>query len=185
MSPIGKVSNSPAGAFPHPTSRNSQSVWASRLQPPGVLSRWPKGHLSRSAYRFVALAPIAADCRHSKDRPRDDDLGTRSRSWAAIGLQMRRTTPCESSKRGLLRGFLGIRLKIPGVQPFLAEREGFEPSVPHKGTTVFETAPIDRSGTSPGQRRGAVIGAGLPTRNRTLAPPTRTRRTRTPGPPRN
>ena len=31
----------------------------------------------------------------------------------------------------------------------LAEREGFEPSVPVKGTTVFETAPIDRSGTSP------------------------------------
>ena len=32
---------------------------------------------------------------------------------------------------------------------YLAERVGFEPSVPHKGTTVFETAPIDRSGTSP------------------------------------
>jgi hypothetical protein len=34
----------------------------------------------------------------------------------------------------------------------LAEREGFEPSVPHRGTTVFETAPIDRSGTSPTER---------------------------------
>ena len=31
----------------------------------------------------------------------------------------------------------------------MAEREGFEPSVPARGTTVFETAPIDRSGTSP------------------------------------
>jgi hypothetical protein len=31
----------------------------------------------------------------------------------------------------------------------VAEREGFEPSVPARGTTVFETAPIDRSGTSP------------------------------------
>ncbi len=29
-----------------------------------------------------------------------------------------------------------------------AERPGFEPGVPH-GTTVFETAPINRSGTSP------------------------------------
>jgi hypothetical protein len=31
----------------------------------------------------------------------------------------------------------------------LAEREGFEPSVPTRSTTVFETVPIDRSGTSP------------------------------------
>ena len=31
----------------------------------------------------------------------------------------------------------------------VAEREGFEPSVPARGTTVFETAPFDRSGTSP------------------------------------
>jgi hypothetical protein len=30
----------------------------------------------------------------------------------------------------------------------LAERVGFEPTVPC-GTTVFETAPIDHSGTSP------------------------------------
>ena len=34
----------------------------------------------------------------------------------------------------------------------VAEREGFEPSVPQKSTTVFETAPIDRSGTSPAPR---------------------------------
>jgi hypothetical protein len=31
----------------------------------------------------------------------------------------------------------------------LAEGVGFEPTVPHKGTTVFETAPIDHSGTPP------------------------------------
>ena len=31
----------------------------------------------------------------------------------------------------------------------LAEREGFEPSVAAKATTVFETAPIVHSGTSP------------------------------------
>ena len=39
----------------------------------------------------------------------------------------------------------------------LAERVGFEPTVPHRGTTVFETAPIDRSGTSPVWPR--LIGA--------------------------
>ena len=30
-----------------------------------------------------------------------------------------------------------------------AERQGFEPWVPEKGTTVFETAPIDHSGIFP------------------------------------
>ena len=32
---------------------------------------------------------------------------------------------------------------------FFAERQGFEPWVPEKGTTVFETAPIDHSGIFP------------------------------------
>jgi hypothetical protein len=32
---------------------------------------------------------------------------------------------------------------------YSAEREGFEPSVAPKATTVFETAPIVHSGTSP------------------------------------
>ena len=34
----------------------------------------------------------------------------------------------------------------------MAEGVGFEPTVPQRGTTVFETAPIDRSGTSPHKR---------------------------------
>ena len=34
----------------------------------------------------------------------------------------------------------------------LAGRVGFEPTVDAKPTTVFETAPIVRSGTSPGWR---------------------------------
>ena len=34
----------------------------------------------------------------------------------------------------------------------MAERQGFEPWVP-EGTTVFETAPIDHSGTFPKERR--------------------------------
>jgi hypothetical protein len=33
----------------------------------------------------------------------------------------------------------------------VAERVGFEPTVPARGTTAFETAPIDHSGTSPPQ----------------------------------
>ena len=33
--------------------------------------------------------------------------------------------------------------------PRVAERQGFEPWVPQKGTTVFETAPIDHSGIFP------------------------------------
>lgn len=31
----------------------------------------------------------------------------------------------------------------------LAESEGFEPPVPQSGTTDFESAPIDHSGSSP------------------------------------
>ena len=31
----------------------------------------------------------------------------------------------------------------------MAEGVGFEPTVPAKGTTVFETAPFDHSGTPP------------------------------------
>ncbi len=34
----------------------------------------------------------------------------------------------------------------------VAERVGFEPTDPETGSTVFETAPFDHSGTSPGQR---------------------------------
>jgi hypothetical protein len=46
-----------------------------------------------------------------------------------------------------------------GEDVTLAEREGFEPSVPARGTTVFETAPIDRSGTSPSSRE-QVLSTG-------------------------
>lgn len=31
----------------------------------------------------------------------------------------------------------------------MAEKEGFEPPVPSRGTTVFETGPFDHSGISP------------------------------------
>ena len=34
------------------------------------------------------------------------------------------------------------------LHPFIAERQGFEPRVP-RGTTVFKTAAIDHSATSP------------------------------------
>ena len=51
---------------------------------------------------------------------------------------------------------LGIRgqaiflpLRVPQQQANLAERVGFEPTVPLARTTVFETAPFDHSGTSP------------------------------------
>ena len=37
----------------------------------------------------------------------------------------------------------------------MAERVGFEPTVTHKATTVFETVPFNRSGTSPDS--GAII----------------------------
>jgi hypothetical protein len=50
-------------------------------------------------------------------------------------------------------------------RPIMAERVGFEPTVPHRGTTVFETAPIDRSGTSPSM--GCLIGATTGPRNTT------------------
>ena len=36
---------------------------------------------------------------------------------------------------------------------FIAERQGFEPRVP-RGTTVFKTAAIDHSATSPKLHRG-------------------------------
>jgi hypothetical protein len=35
------------------------------------------------------------------------------------------------------------------VKGFLAERVGFEPTVTHWATTVFETVPFNHSGTSP------------------------------------
>ena len=38
----------------------------------------------------------------------------------------------------------------------LAERVGFEPTVPTRGTTVFETVPFDHSGTSPSKRHQAL-----------------------------
>ena len=41
-----------------------------------------------------------------------------------------------------------VLFDFPGLN--LAERVGFEPTVTHKATTVFETVPFNRSGTSPG-----------------------------------
>jgi hypothetical protein len=41
---------------------------------------------------------------------------------------------------------------------FMAEREGFEPPVPF-GTTVFETAPLSHSGTSPNSSGGIDVFA--------------------------
>jgi hypothetical protein len=38
----------------------------------------------------------------------------------------------------------------------LAERQGFEPWEPFRGSTVFETVPFDHSGTSP-HRCGALV----------------------------
>ncbi len=38
----------------------------------------------------------------------------------------------------------------------MAEREGFEPSVRSRRTTVFETAPFDRSGISPLGQSGFI-----------------------------
>jgi Phage integrase family len=54
----------------------------------------------------------------------------------------------------------------------LAERVGFEPTVPRRGTTVFETVPIDRSGTSPTER-----GQGLSTVRARTKPDTGTQLT--------
>ena len=42
----------------------------------------------------------------------------------------------------------------------MAERVGFEPTV-RKRTTVFETAPFDRSGTSPNTSTHLKMGTGL------------------------
>ena len=49
---------------------------------------------------------------------------------------------------------------------FFAERQGFEPWDPQKRSTVFETAPIDHSGTSPLktsflQRKNALCCCGF------------------------
>ncbi len=51
--------------------------------------------------------------------------------------------------------------RIPGrfsLSDNPAERERFELSVPRCGTTVFETAPFDRSGTSPGLANSYAVG---------------------------
>ncbi len=51
--------------------------------------------------------------------------------------------------------YYGLLLKKFAKKIFLAEREGFEPSVPFS-TTVFETAPFNRSGTSPKKHLSAI-----------------------------
>jgi hypothetical protein len=42
----------------------------------------------------------------------------------------------------------------------MAERVGFEPTVPQSDTTVFETVPFNHSGTSPSWVAGDVNAAG-------------------------
>ena len=41
----------------------------------------------------------------------------------------------------------------------LAERQGFEPWEPFRGSTVFETVPFDHSGTSPCMCGGVIYEA--------------------------
>src|SRR5579872_1743529 len=71
--------------------------------------------------------------------------------------------------------FLGVlgSWRTP-ANALLAEREGFEPSVPTRSTTVFETVPIDRSGTSPSGTR--LILRPCPTRQHASLRPQRARR---------
>jgi hypothetical protein len=66
------------------------------------------------------------------------------------------------SKSDLLRTLAaasGARSATPGVRSSVLKwRRGRDsnPRYPAKGTTVFETAPIDRSGTSPGTQAQAL-----------------------------
>ena len=45
---------------------------------------------------------------------------------------------------------------LKNIEKWMAEREGFEPSVRVKRTTVFETAPFNHSGISPCVLRGGA-----------------------------
>src|ERR1700684_4101842 len=50
-------------------------------------------------------------------------------------------------------GSLGGRTHCAKQKALSAEEEGFEPTVPRRGTPVFETGPFNHSGTPPGLAR--------------------------------
>ena len=84
--------------------------------------------------------------------------------WGAVGQQLWRVNRADI---GVFRGAHGSeRISTWGE---LAEGVGFEPTVPVKGTTVFETAPIDRSGTPPLMRAKHLARPGT-SRKLELAP---------------
>jgi hypothetical protein len=74
--------------------------------------------------------------------------------------------------------YVGGTRKIPALESiskrgfaFLAERVGFEPTVRKDPTTVFETVPFNRSGTSPKAAKGSIPYArGFVTSARRAAP---------------
>jgi hypothetical protein len=57
------------------------------------------------------------------------------------------------------------------ARAWLAERVGFEPTVPQGDTTVFETVPFNRSGTSPCLRTHGATGAALECERENLTTP--------------
>ena len=59
-------------------------------------------------------------------------------------------------RQPFLASTLGARNRTHGFSSHLAERVGFEPTVP-EGTAVFETAPFVHSGTSPGLLIGLQV----------------------------
>ena len=76
------------------------------------------------------------DLHHLLRRDRDSNPGN---SYPFTAFRVRPDRPL----RHLSKNFVS-----PTINTWLAERQGFEPRVP-RGTTVFKTAAIDHSATSP------------------------------------
>ncbi len=68
---------------------------------------------------------------------------------ASCGALLSRHPPEAPQNAANRAGRSGFFRKKNENNDLVAERVGFEPTVPVKGTTVFETAPFDHSGTSP------------------------------------
>ena len=159
---------------------------ATLLSGPEVsLRRW----ITRSASQDFAfdLTGPSLDWRATRVRVRSVASTTASDGWQRFARRTRRfrnrDQQCSSSpsfSRGRIwpreqyYQFAGtgcvVRLPRATAKPHgrkLAEGVGFEPTVPAKGTTVFETAPFDHSGTPP---RGSAATATYRRREEAATP---------------
>ncbi len=128
--------------------------------------------LESSGQQAITPQMVRKFARTARERMRIDGGGYRRDHLRALAQRVEvadkevRIMGSKGDLLGALAAGVGVAPATPGVRSsVLSWRRGRDsnPRSPAKGTTVFETAPFDRSGTSPHKRYGRVTVSTLRT----------------------